>query len=75
MSSGKVANFFDYIIGNTGIRRLLPRVNRPVITYGFAPSNDLTAEIIESGETSRFTVRLPQSAQGAAESAMTPRAA
>ena len=41
-----------------GVRRLLPKVNRPVITYGFAPGNDLTAEIIEMGETSRFTVRL-----------------
>jgi len=41
-----------------GVRRLLPRVNRPVITYGFAPSNDLTAEITESGEVSVFTVRL-----------------
>ena len=41
-----------------GVRRLLPKVNRPVITYGFAPSNDLTAEIIESGEVSVFTVRL-----------------
>lgn len=41
-----------------GVRRLLPKVNRPVITYGFAPGNDLTAEILETGETSRFTVRL-----------------
>jgi len=41
-----------------GVRRLLPRVNRPVITYGFAPGNDLTAEILASGETSEFTVRL-----------------
>ncbi|MCC8193884.1 MAG: UDP-N-acetylmuramate--L-alanine ligase [Deltaproteobacteria bacterium] len=41
-----------------GIKRLLPRVNRPVITYGFAPSNDLTAEIIEMADVSRFTVRL-----------------
>jgi UDP-N-acetylmuramate--alanine ligase len=41
-----------------GVRRLLPRVNRPVITYGFAPGNDLTAEVVESGEVSRFIVRL-----------------
>ncbi|MDL2209208.1 UDP-N-acetylmuramate--L-alanine ligase [Desulfovibrio sp. OttesenSCG-928-O18] len=41
-----------------GVRRLLPRVNRPVITYGFAPGNDLTAEVLSSGETSEFTVRL-----------------
>ena len=41
-----------------GVKRLLPKVNRPVITYGFAPSNDLTAEILSAGETSIFTVRL-----------------
>ncbi|CAK7073847.1 MAG: UDP-N-acetylmuramate--L-alanine ligase [Desulfovibrio sp.] len=41
-----------------GVRRLLPKVNRPVITYGFAPGNDLTAEILEMGEKSRFTLRL-----------------
>ena len=41
-----------------GVRRLLPRVNRPVITYGFAPGNDLTAEVLEAGEKSRFVVRL-----------------
>lgn len=41
-----------------GVRRLLPHVNRPVITYGFAPGNDLTAEITAGGEKSEFTVRL-----------------
>lgn len=41
-----------------GVRRLLPKVNRPVITYGFGPGNDLTAEIQSLGEVSVFTVRL-----------------
>jgi UDP-N-acetylmuramate--alanine ligase len=41
-----------------GVRRLLPRVNRPVITYGFNASNDLTAEVLSCGQTSAFTVRL-----------------
>lgn len=41
-----------------GVRRLLPHVNRPVITYGFAPGNDLTAEITAGGEKSEFAVRL-----------------
>ena len=41
-----------------GVRRLLPRVNRPLLTYGFAPGNDLTAETETCGEVSVFTVRL-----------------
>lgn len=41
-----------------GVRRLLPKVNRPVITYGFGPGNDLTAEIQSLGEVSVFTVLL-----------------
>ena len=43
---------------NEGVRRLLPRVNRPILTYGFSKGNDLTAEMIESGETSRFSIFL-----------------
>lgn len=41
-----------------GVRRLLPRVKRPVITYGFMPGNDLTAEVSAMGEVCEFTVRL-----------------
>ncbi len=41
-----------------GVRRLLPRINRPVMTYGFAPGNDLTAEIVNCAESSEFIVRL-----------------
>ncbi|MDL2216860.1 UDP-N-acetylmuramate--L-alanine ligase, partial [Desulfovibrio sp. OttesenSCG-928-M14] len=41
-----------------GVRRLLPRVNRPVITYGFNAGNDLTAEVLSCAEHSRFVVRL-----------------
>ncbi|MDR0339002.1 MAG: UDP-N-acetylmuramate--L-alanine ligase [Desulfovibrio sp.] len=41
-----------------GVRRLLPRVNRPVITYGFNAGNDLTAEAAVCAEVSRFVVRL-----------------
>lgn len=40
------------------IRKLLHRVNRPVLTYGFGKSNDLTAESVEYGAVSRFQVRL-----------------
>ncbi|MDR2162269.1 MAG: UDP-N-acetylmuramate--L-alanine ligase [Desulfovibrio sp.] len=41
-----------------GVRRLLPRVNRSVLTYGFGGGNDLRAEIVRGGETSEFIVRL-----------------
>jgi len=41
-----------------GVRRLLPRVNRPVITYGFSARNDLTAEVLSCGASSEFIVRL-----------------
>ena len=41
-----------------GVRRLLPRLNRPVITYGFNASNDLTAEVLSCKATSEFVVRL-----------------
>ncbi|MBQ9536883.1 MAG: UDP-N-acetylmuramate--L-alanine ligase [Desulfovibrionaceae bacterium] len=39
-----------------GVLRLLPRVKRPVLTYGFAASNDLRAILLEKGLTSRFAV-------------------
>ena len=41
-----------------GVRRLLPRVNRPIITYGFSAKNDLTAEVLSSGASSEFIIRL-----------------
>lgn len=41
-----------------GVQRLLPQVNRPVMTYGFAANNDLTADVISCAETSRFVLRL-----------------
>lgn len=41
-----------------GVRRLLPMVNRPVITYGLGSGNDLMADNIKYGAKSRFTVRL-----------------
>lgn len=47
-----------------GVRRLLPRVKRPVITYGFGPSCKIRAEIMECSATSWFRVFLKDS-QGA----------
>ncbi len=43
---------------DAGVRRILPRINRPVLTYGFGTGNDLTAEVLECAEQSRFIVRL-----------------
>lgn len=39
-----------------GVRALLPRVKRPVMTYGFAADNTLRAVPLESGSVSRFSV-------------------
>lgn len=39
-----------------GVRALLPRVKRPVATYGFGEENDLRAEPLECGAKSRFAV-------------------
>ncbi|WBF67176.1 UDP-N-acetylmuramate--L-alanine ligase [Desulfovibrio subterraneus] len=39
-----------------GVRRLLPRVKRPVITYGFGRENEIRAEVLSCAETSRFRV-------------------
>ncbi len=39
-----------------GVRALLPRVKRPVLTYGFAEDNQLRAVPLESGLKSRFEV-------------------
>jgi UDP-N-acetylmuramate--alanine ligase len=39
-----------------GLIRLLPRVKRPVCTYGFAEGNNLRATVLELGAKSRFTV-------------------
>lgn len=40
-----------------GICRVLPRINRPIMTYGFDKKNELTAEVLSSKEVSKFSVR------------------
>ena len=39
-----------------GVARLLPRVNRPVLTYGFGGKARLRGSILETGAKSRFEV-------------------
>ncbi|MCF8103875.1 MAG: UDP-N-acetylmuramate--L-alanine ligase [Desulfohalobiaceae bacterium] len=39
-----------------GLQKLLPRVKRPLLRYGFGQGNDIRAEITESGTVSRFRV-------------------
>ncbi|MFW6054720.1 MAG: UDP-N-acetylmuramate--L-alanine ligase, partial [Thermodesulfobacteriota bacterium] len=39
-----------------GLQKLLPRVKRPLLRYGFGQENDIRAEITESGTVSRFRV-------------------
>ena len=41
-----------------GVRRLLPFVKRPVITYGFARENKIRGEIIDCGPKNKFKVFL-----------------
>ncbi|MCF8029772.1 MAG: UDP-N-acetylmuramate--L-alanine ligase [Desulfohalobiaceae bacterium] len=41
---------------DTRLRKLLPRVKRPVLTYGLGQDNDLRADIHELGLASRFSV-------------------
>ena len=47
-----------------GVCALLPRVKRPVLTYGFGEENHLRAVLLESGIQSRFEVWQGQSLLG-----------
>ncbi len=46
------------------IRAVLPQVNRPVMTYGFGPDNDLCAQVESCQDGSRFQVFLHGSPWG-----------
>ena len=39
-----------------GVRRLIPHVKRPVVTYGFEPNNDIRADVLQCGEKNVFRV-------------------
>lgn len=39
-----------------GVRRLLPRVKRPVLLYGFEEMNQIRAQILECGVVNRFRI-------------------
>jgi UDP-N-acetylmuramate--alanine ligase len=39
-----------------GVRRLLPRIKRPVAVYGFAEGSGIRAEILHCGASSRFRI-------------------
>ncbi|MFO7727482.1 MAG: UDP-N-acetylmuramate--L-alanine ligase [Desulfonatronovibrio sp.] len=41
---------------DSGVQSLLPRVNRPVKTYGLGPDNNIRAEVISISTGSRFKV-------------------
>jgi UDP-N-acetylmuramate--alanine ligase len=43
---------------DAGVVRLLPRVKRPVIMYGFGENNQIRAKILDSGAKSRFEVQV-----------------
>ena len=52
---------------DAGVRRLLPQVKRPVLTYGFAEDNALRAVPLECGARSRFEVILRGESLGVME--------
>ncbi len=56
-----------------GVRRLLPKVKRPVLTYGFDESNILRAVWLEKGLKSRFEVFLRGKSIGVMELAQPGR--
>ncbi|WP_029898298.1 UDP-N-acetylmuramate--L-alanine ligase [Desulfohalovibrio reitneri] len=39
-----------------GVRRILPRINRPVVTYGFSEKNDIRARLLQTGVRGIFQV-------------------
>lgn len=45
-------------LDDPGVRRLLPKVNRPILTYGFDREAKLFGCILENGSKSRFEVHL-----------------
>lgn len=45
-------------LDDPGVARILPRVNRPVLPYGFGPRARLRGEVLETGAGSRFRVSL-----------------
>ncbi len=52
---------------DAGVRRLLPYVKRPVLTYGLGEENTLRAEILSCGKRSRFEVFLRGKSLGTME--------
>ncbi|EFL52243.1 UDP-N-acetylmuramate/alanine ligase [Solidesulfovibrio fructosivorans JJ]] len=45
-------------LDDPGVARLLPRVNRPILTYGVTSQARLRGKILETGAASRFSVTL-----------------
>ena len=49
---------------DAGVRRLMPSIKRPVVTYGFGPDNHIRAEVIECTAQSVFSVWVGEKAMG-----------
>ena len=52
---------------DAGVARLLPRVKRPVVTYGFGEANRIRAKMLDSGARSRFEVLVRGESMGVAD--------
>jgi UDP-N-acetylmuramate--alanine ligase len=58
---------------DVGVMRLLPRVKRPVLTYGFGEHNQIRAKMLDAGARSRFEVSVRGAGMGVADLAQPGR--
>jgi len=52
---------------DAGVLRLLPRVKRPILTYGFGENNQIRAKMLDFGARSRFEVLVRGVSMGMAD--------
>lgn len=58
---------------DSGVRRLLPKVKRPIVTYGFGEHNRIRAKILDAGAKNRFEVLIRGAGMGVVELAQPGR--
>jgi UDP-N-acetylmuramate--alanine ligase len=58
---------------DVGVARLLPRIKRPVVTYGFGENNQIRAKMLDCGARSRFEVLVRGASMGVADLAQPGR--
>lgn len=58
---------------DSGVRRLLPKIKRPIVTYGFGEHNRIRAKILDAGAKNRFEVLIRGAGMGVVELAQPGR--